>query len=107
MAMNRIPHLSAQISSCSKSVCSFCWSWLFLIVLYSRQSLENSLTDDVTLSGRSLMWHRNRIGPKTVPWGTPETIVVSPDDSPSMMVRIDLAVRKFLSHLCVFPLIPY
>jgi hypothetical protein len=48
---------------------------------------------------------RNSIGSKgTVPWGTPT--VVSFDFSPTI-VRIDLAVRKFVSHLWILPFIPY
>jgi hypothetical protein len=33
--------------------------------------------------------------------------VVSFDFSPSTIVRIDLAVRKFVSHLWILPFIPY
>ena len=96
----------AHISSCSKSACSFLWSFAVLIVLYSKQSSANSLIEDVTLSGRSFMWQRNSIGPKgTVPWGTPT--VVSFDCSPSTIVRINLVVRKFVSHLWILPFIPY
>jgi hypothetical protein len=44
-----------------------------------QQSSANSLTEDATLCGRSLMWQRNTcsIGPSTVPWGTPESTVPS------------------------------
>jgi hypothetical protein len=41
------------------------------------------------------MWQRNSIGPSTVPWGNPESTVVSFDFSPSTIVRIDLGVRKY------------
>ena len=50
-----MPQSFAHISSCSKSACSFWWSFAVLIVLHSKQSSANSLTDDVTLSGRSCM----------------------------------------------------
>ena len=33
------------------------------IILYRRQSSANSRTLDVTQSGRSFMWTRNRMGP--------------------------------------------
>ena len=102
-----MPQSFAHISSCSKSACSFWWSFAVLIVLYSKQSSANSLTEDVTLSGRSFMWQRNSIGPSTVPWGTPESTVVSFDFSPSTIVHIDLAVRKFVSHLWILSFIPY
>jgi hypothetical protein len=51
------------------------------------------------------MWQRKSIGPSTVHWGTPESTVVSFDFSPSTIVRIDLAVRKFVNHLWSFPFI--
>ena len=102
-----MPQSFAHISSCSKSACSFWWSFAVLIVLYSKQSSANSLIEDVTLSGRSFMWQRNSIGPSTMPWGTPESTVVSFDFSPSTIVRIDLAVKKFVSHLWILPFIPY
>ena len=60
-----MPQSFAHISSCSKSACSFWWSFAVLIVLYSKQSYANSLIEDVTLSGRSFMWQRNSIGPST------------------------------------------
>ena len=102
-----MPQSFAHISSCSKSACSFWWSFAVLNVLYSKQSSASSLTEDVTLSCRSFMWQRNSIGPSTVPLGTPESTVVSLDCSPSTIVRIDLAVRMFVSHLWILPFIPY
>lgn len=77
---------------------------------YKSQSSAKSLADDVTLSDKSFMWQRILIGPKTVPYGTPESTVVSQRISHSTfmnMMRIDLAVEKFDSHLCMFPFIPY
>ena len=41
--------------------------------------------------------------PSTVPWGTLKSTGVSP----STIVGIDLAVRKFASHLWILPFIPY
>jgi hypothetical protein len=95
---NLMPQSFAHISSCSKSVCSFWWSFAVLIVLYSKQLSAHSLIEDVTLSGRSFMRQRNSIGPSTVPCGTLESTVVSFDFSPSTIVRIDLAVRKFVKN---------
>ena len=42
--------------------------------MYRRQSSAKRRTSDFTASGRSLMWHRKRIGPKTVPGGTTGTL---------------------------------
>ena len=39
--------------------------------LYRTQSSANRRTEDQMLSGRSFIKNRNRIGPKTDPWGTP------------------------------------
>jgi hypothetical protein len=49
-----------------------------LISLYSRQSSAKSLTVDFTDCGKSLMWHRNNKGPRTVPWGMPDWIDATP-----------------------------
>ena len=38
--------------------------------LYRTQSSANRRTEDLILSGKSLMKIRKRIGPKTDPWGT-------------------------------------
>ena len=40
--------------------------------LYKTQSSAKRRTDDPIFSGRSLMKMRNRTGPKTDPWGTPD-----------------------------------
>ena len=42
---------------------------------YSTQSSANSLTLDVMLVVMSLMYNKNISGPKTVPCGTPESIL--------------------------------
>jgi hypothetical protein len=52
------------------------WSCCVLMFLWSRQSSAKSLTDDLTKSGKSLMWQRKRRGPSTVPCGTPESTVI-------------------------------
>ena len=40
--------------------------------LYKTQSSAKRRTDDLIFSGRSLIKMRNRTGPKTDPWGTPD-----------------------------------
>ena len=40
--------------------------------LYKTQSSAKRRTDDLIFSGRSLIKMRNRAGPKTDPWGTPD-----------------------------------
>ena len=67
-----MPHSAAHFSRFFRSSWSAMWSWMVRITLYSRQSSANSRTHEETLSGRSLICTRNKIGPSTVPWGTPE-----------------------------------
>ena len=40
--------------------------------LYKTQSSAKRQTDDLILSGRSLINIKKRMGPKTDPWGTPD-----------------------------------
>ena len=40
--------------------------------LYKTQSSAKRRTDDLIFSGRSLIKMRNRTGPRTDPWGTPD-----------------------------------
>ena len=40
--------------------------------LYRTQSSANRQTEDLMLSGRPFIKIRNRIGPKTDPWDTPD-----------------------------------
>ena len=102
-----MPQSFAHSSRLFRSVWRVWWSFSFLMVRYNRQSSANSRTDELTQSGRSLMWHKNMIGPKTVPWGTPESTDVSLDFSPSTIVLIILVVRKLVSHVWMLPWIPY
>jgi hypothetical protein len=45
----------------SRSFCILLWSFWLLISQYNKQSSAKSLTDDLTVSGRSFMWQRNTI----------------------------------------------
>ena len=74
-------------------------SWGVLMFRYNRQSSAKRLTLDYTASGKSLMWHRKSNGPSTLPWGTPESTVASPDASPVSTTRIFLLVKKLVGHL--------
>lgn len=78
-----------------------------MISVYIRQSSVNSLTDDLTAARRLLMWCRNRIGPNTVPCGTPDCAPVWFEYSPSSWTLIFLSIRKEDKNMWVLPLILY
>ena len=62
-------------SHCPKLVRSSCrvkQSWIEYTFLYRTQSSANRQTEDLMFSGKSFIKIRNRIGPKTDPWGTPD-----------------------------------
>jgi hypothetical protein len=105
--LNLMPHLFAHPSRCLRSACSVRWSSSFLIVLYSRQSSANKRTDELTQCGRSFIWHKNIIGPSTVPWVTQESTDCSCEHSPSTIVLIVLVDWQLVSHEWMLPLMPY
>ena len=107
LALNRIPQSDAHFSRFFMSFCRVVGLFSLLISLFKRQSSVNRLTDDLTEIGRTFMWHKNSIGPSTVPCGTLETIVASSEYSPSSATRIFLSVRQDVSHVWSGPLIPY
>ena len=74
LALKCIPQSDAHFSRFFRSFCRVVWSFSLLISLYKRHSSANSLTDDLTEFGRSFMWHKNSIGPSTVPFGTPSQL---------------------------------
>ena len=55
----------------------------WFMVRYIAVSSANRQTWDCTLSGRSLMYSRNRIGPRTESCSTPEDTGISSEHSPS------------------------
>ena len=69
-----------------------------LIFVYSRQSSVKKRTSDDTSKGKSFIWHKKSRGPKTVPWGTPESTATLLDDSQSTTTCVYLLVRNVLSQ---------
>ena len=67
-------------------------------VRYSSQPSAKRQTVDFNTSVRSLIWHNNRRGPRTVPCGTPESSLIASDSSPSTTIFICLLVKKPRSH---------
>ena len=76
-----------------------------LIFLYHQQK---KLTFECgTWSWRSLMNSMNRMGPRTVPWGTPIKISAKREWCPSSTTHCFLSVRKDRIQLTIFSLNPY
>ena len=77
------------------------WSWQasanVVKVLYRRQSSANSLSLELTLEGRSLMYTKNKSWPRTVPWGTPDVTGAVDEKWPSQVLCV-LLDRKLLIH---------
>ena len=62
-----------------------------------RQSSANNLVLDERMHlGRLFMYTRNKSGPRTVPWGTPDVT----DDSPSTMTVCSRCDRNDAIHPC-------
>ena len=67
------------------------------------QSSAKSLTLEEITDGKSLMSSKNRIGPKTVPCGTPESTVTRSDCIPSTTTR---CFRKLEIHVQILSSMP-
>ena len=70
-------------------------------------SKETDCTILMASSGRSLVYIKNSMGPRTVPLGTPERTGWEEDCDPSETILCDLSWRKFWIQVCVDPLMPY
>ena len=72
---------------------------------YMAVSSAKSLTLDLTWSGRSFMYARNKMGPRTEPCGTPEETGIVPEWKLFVTTDCFLLSKKFLIHFKVTPLI--
>ena len=84
----------AQFSNESISFCNAKTSAEVFISRYSMQSSANNLTCDVILSTMSFIYNKNRSGPRTVPWGTPEITGDQGELEPFSTTRCFLSRRK-------------
>ena len=64
------------------------------------------MVDEFTQFGRSLIYIRNRSGPRTVPWGTHDVTGLASGDIPSKTTVCSLSVRKDEIHPRVVPITP-
>ena len=77
-----------------------------LIARYKAVSSAKSLTMDLTCSGRSFMYARKRIGPRTEPCGTPEETGFLSELIPLITTACFRLSKKSLIHFRVSPLMP-
>ena len=61
---------------------------------------------DLTDDRISLIYNKNRTGPKTEPCGTPERTGFEEDCVPFIKTDCELFDRKALIYLSIFPLMP-
>ena len=71
LGLDSISQYFSQISSLWRSFWRVWQSALLFIVKYTALSSANSLVSEWMFSGRSLIYKRNKINPKTEPWGPP------------------------------------
>ena len=72
------------------------------------QSSVNNRTVELEMqSGRSFIYTRNRMGPSTVPCGTPEVTGTDVEVSPSSTTAWVLLLRKSAIQACVRGSVPY
>ena len=78
-----------------------------LIARYMAVSSAKSLTPDLTCSGRSLMYARKSIGPRTKPCGMPEETGTSSELIPLITTVCFRLSKKYLIQFKVSPLMQY
>ena len=98
--------ISQDFSHCSsleRSSCRMFASDNELIARYMAVSAAKSLTPDRTCSGRSLIYARKRMGPRTEPCGTPEDTGMLSELITLITTDCILLSKKPLIHFSVSP----
>ena len=102
--------IKSHIRSHSWSMSRLFWSFAVYscpcTVKYTAVSSANKWTGDCKLSGRSLMYSKNKMGPRTDPWGAPDDTGSSSELSPSRTTVWLLPTRKDSVHLSALPWTP-
>ena len=88
------------------SCCRVWESSLLATVKYTAVSSAKSLTCEFMFSGRSFMYRRNKIGPRTEPWGIPRVTGISHDFSPSKATNCERPSKNAFIQLRLFQVIP-
>ena len=91
-----ICHKSCYVDSLLKSDWSFWKSGVPLIRVYMTQSSAKSLTVDLMLFGKSLMYIRKCRGPSAVPWSIYDLTWIHSEFPPSTTTLCSLLVRKVI-----------
>ena len=87
LTLNSMPQVCDHWTRVLRSCWRASWSCFEVISLYRRQSSAKRRTEDCRELAMSLMKMRNRAGPSTEPWGTPESTGHSLDVKPSTTTR--------------------
>jgi len=66
-----INHLFAHLDNVFKSLCNIVMSSVVLMIQYIKVSSAYNFTWNETVEGRSLIYNKNKRGPRTEPWGIP------------------------------------
>ena len=93
--------------SVSKSFCKMLQSSIDFTVLNNFVSSANIFILQLTISGMSFTYIRNRIGPNTDPCGTPLITSTHSEYSPRTIILILLSDRKSSIQHSTLPSIPY
>ena len=99
-------HRFSHISRMWRSFCRIIDSPSELIARYMAVSSAKSLTLDLTWSGRSFIYARKSMGPRTEPCGTPEDTAILSDLTPFKTTAWERESKKSLTQLSVLPRIP-
>ena len=98
---------ASQSARLSRSSCKIRQSCKEYMILYRTQSSANRRPEVLIISGKSFMKIKNRIGPKTDPWGIPDKIGTGSEVWPSKTTCWLCPESQELTHLSVDPLIPW
>ena len=106
-ALNFSCHLLVHFCHAVKSFWRIVESASIFMVLNSFVSPMNILIRLLTTSGMSLMKIINKRGPRTLPCGMLLMTCVSREDTPAIETFCLLPMRNDLTHVIIFPLMPY
>ena len=106
-ALKSICQIFSHSPNAARSCCNGSLScWLVIGQKRSVSSANIRAFELLVTSGRSLIYARNKSGPRTVPWGTPDRTSALDEWQLSRSTCCFRSPRKELILLLVFPLTP-